>query len=417
MTGALVLLTAVALSAPVPTVAGAERPAPRARLTGTLTVPAYIEQVLGLADGKHLVLRCRDGVVRVVRRDQFASGEPAAKPVAEFKLPGRCQGLAVTPDGTELYAEVPTHGRVSAEPQVLFWATKRLADGGDLATPDRVLSLDTHHASGATLTAAGRHLLAMVTDPQPVGTPAVRLDHFSTKTGDRVGEFARFDDPAETYAGHALDPKTTRLFVQLQTPDQTAVRCLNATTGKQLWDRQMGERPYRGLYQNPVPSPDGRLLGTVAWHTVMRPAGVPQPGQPVQLQQINRVALYLMTAKTGEPVELTADEYSNAVLYGFSADGRLLAARVWDKHLGTATLVVWDTASGKPVKTWTASGDLFAAFAPAGHDLLTADREQTTEQVQSTIRSTRENWSEQPQLVRMTSKTTLGIWDLTPLVK
>jgi hypothetical protein len=415
MTGPLLLAVALGLVAPVPE--NAEKPKPRARLVGTLTVPAHVEQVVGLPVGKHLALRSRDALL-VVPRDQFAAGDPAAKPVSEIPLPARTSRIALTPDGTHLYAEVPTQGRVSAEPRVQFWAVKRLLEGKEVTAPDREVPLDTHHATAATLAADGRHLLAVASEPQAIGQPVSVLNRYSATTGDLVREFVRFDDPALLFGGHVFDPKANRVYAQFQSADQTVLRSLDYATGKAVWERGFGEKPYRGQFVPPVMSSDGRLVAAAAWQLVMRPNGQPQPGQPVPMQQTQRLLVVVLDAKTGEPIEFEADEYRYGQLVGFSADGRLLAARVWEKNSGGIMLVVWDTKTGKPLKTWTADGDLIASFAATGHELITVDRETTSQVVDATSSSSR-GWNSNSggRVTRTISKSTLGVWDLSPLTR
>jgi len=104
----LLLLPAVLSAAPIP--ADHEKLKPRPRLTGTLSLPVHVDVALWHPDSKHLILRCSDGIVRVIRRDQFGNDEPTGKPKSELKLPPRSQHIALSPEGSELYSIVTSGG-------------------------------------------------------------------------------------------------------------------------------------------------------------------------------------------------------------------------------------------------------------------------------------------------------------------
>lgn len=448
MSCSLLLALAAAVAAPIP--ADAEKPKPRPRLTGTVSIPAQVDDVLWLPDGKHLILRCNDGVARVVRRDQFGDDEPAARPVAEFKLPAGGHHLALSPDGGEVYAVASAGGRLTAESRAHFWNVKRVLDGKDLAKADRVVALDVDTINTATLTADGRRFVAAVVEPrkaaaqqQPVGGGwggsqsreySARFERVSAKTGDRDGEWVKLDDDT-SYAGHTFDPKANRLFVLLHAGDELLMRCFDLAGGKAAWERKLPGPTLKGAMGNLVVSPDGNWVGVVQPTLFANPAqqgpggnpfggrgGGGPAGRPQQVSYSSRSVPVLLSAKTGEPVELPADDITHTQLFGFSADGRLMAGTV-HRDTGVSQTVVWDTKTGQVVKAWAGRGDVHLAFAPAGHELLAVERERkdvygaTTAVPQGFSGNGGQQWTTNREVIRTEFKSTLGVWDLAPLVK
>jgi hypothetical protein len=424
--------------------ADTEKPRPRPRLTGTVSLPAHVDDVLWLPDGKHLILRCNDGVARVLRRDQFGDDEPAAKLVAELKLPAGGHHLALTADGTELYAVVSAGGRLTAESRAHFWNVKRVLDGKDLAKADRVVALDVDTIGTATLTADGRRFVVAVIEPWKGAAPqqpnvgwnggsrateyAARFDRLSAKTGDRDGEWVKLDDDT-SYAGHAFDPKANRLFVLLHAGDELLVRCFDLTGGKTAWERKLTGQAQKGAMGILVPSPDGSWVGVVQPTLFANPVqqgpggrgGVPG-GRPQQVSYSSRTIPVLLSAKTGEPVELPADDVTHAQLFGFSADGRLMAGTV-HRDTGVSQTLVWDTKTGQVLKAWAGRGDVHLEFAPIGYDLLAVERERKdiygamSVLPQGFRPEGGQQWTTTREVVRTEYKSTLGVWDLAPLLK
>lgn len=432
-----VFLPALVLAAPVPT--DNEKPKPRPRLIGTVSLPVQVEEIVWLPDGKHLILRCNDGLARVIRRDQFSDDDPAGKPVAEFKLPTRSQHLAISPDGSELYAVVTAGGKLTAESRAYFWNVKRVLEGKDMAKADRIVSLETDATGLGVLAGNGRHYIIPMIEPRRMGQPnnpnqwngqsqeyTARFDRLSAKTGDRIDELVKFDDGDVSYAAHTVDAKANRLFVQLVGSDETTVLCIDLTTGKQAWERKLPGQTQKGMTGAPIPSADGGLLAVMQSQLV--PVGVAQPngraGAPPQVRLANRTLPVLLNCKTGEPVNLTIEEISHAQLLGFSSDGRLLVGQV-QKDSGASQTVVWDTATGKPVKAWNSGGrgDAKFSFAPGGHELFVIERERkdvygpTNAVPQGFSGNGGQQWTTQREVIRSEYKSTLGVWDLAPLVK
>ncbi len=443
MPHSLLLALAVSVAAPVP--ADTDKPKPRPRLTGTASLNAHVDDVLWLPDGKHLILRCNDGIARVVRRDQFADDRPAVKPLAELPLPADGHHLALTADGAEVYAVVSAGGRLTAESRAHFWGVKRVLDGKDLAKADRVVTLEADTFNTAAHAADGRRFVVSVIEPRKGVAPqqpnvgggwngnsrtteyAARFDRLSAKTGDRDGEWVKLDDDT-SYAGHAFDPKANRLFVLLHAGDELLVRCFDLTGGKTAWERKLTGQAQKGAMGVLVPSPDGSWVGVVQPTLFANPAqpgpggnpfggrvGVGGPaGRPQQVSYSSRTIPVLLSAKTGEPVELPADDITHANVFGFSADGRLMAGFV-HRDTGASQTVVWDTKTGQVLKAWAGRGDVTLEFAPAGHDLLAVERQ--TIQTYGPSVPLPNNGGMHRDVTKTDYKSTLGVWDLAPLVK
>jgi hypothetical protein len=448
------------LAAPVP--ADTEKPKPRPKLVGTVSLPVNAQHVIWLPDGKHVLLQCGDDVARVIRRDQFGDDEPTGKPVAEFKLPTESSRLDLSPDGAELYTVTSAGKKMTAESRAHFWSLKRVLEGKDGIKPDRVVSLEADAVGLGTLVADGRHLIAPViepkkTQPDPNAQPAglgggwggsqqqqeytVRFERVSAKTGDLAGDGLKLDEADFSYASHAVDAKTNRLFLQLHASDETVIRCVDLTTGKKAWERKLEGQPQKGRALPPVSSPNGGFLGVMQMQLVGRPAGG-QFGGPAggfggppaggrgggarggQMSYSARSMPVLLNAKTGEPVNLSADDLSGGQFFDFSADGRLLLGLI-SKDTGVNQVVVWDTKTGKVVKVWSGTWqtDKSFAFAPTGYELLVVEREQksiygpSSAVPQGFNSNGGQQWTTTREMIRTDYKSVLGVWDLPSVVK
>ena len=117
----------------------------------------------------------------------------------------------------------------------------------------------------------------------------------------------------------------------------------------------------------------------------------------------------LLDTKTGEPAgELNQPLPRSAVVLALSSDGRLLLA-----HLSSETggrLVAWDTKTAREVKGWAlpARDQLAATFTPGGYELAIAQTEETP---------VYDPASKGSVITRTDFTTTVGIWNLSPVVK
>lgn len=437
------LFAAPLLAAPVPT--DGEKPKPRPKLAASARLGVGVSGVLWTPDGKHLILRCGDGTARVVRRDQLTGDDPAVTPAAEFQLPDGGFHLALSAGGTELYSVVPAK-QFNSESRLLVWDLKRVLETKEPAKADRAVTLEPDSPYQGSLSADGKHLLTHLMEPRrvqpnPQGSWSgqqpeytARFVRLSAKTGDVTDEVAVFDDPQLKYAAHAVDPKAGRLFLQLHTPDETVVRCLDAATGKQAWERKLEQMPTNGANHAVLVSPDGGLVAVVQPMLVGTPVqqqggvgrnGQRVPGGPQQVVYTQRSVPVLLSAKTGETaVEVPNEEIQSVSLYDFSADGRLLVGSV-SKDNNSSQVVVWDTKTGKVAKAWAGRWrhDMHFAFAPTGYELLAAEVESIpvygpqTAIPQGQDRNGGTTWTAHREVIRTDYKTTLGVWDLSSLAK
>jgi hypothetical protein len=404
----LAALPHVALAAPIPN--DSETPKLRSRLIGTMTLPVRVEDLVWLPDGKHLILRCHDGIARVVRRDQIGENEPTVKAIVEFKLPARCQHLELTAEGNQLYSVVAAEGKLTTESRLHFWNLKQVLAGTAGEKAERVITLENDPVFPIAISADSRQLIAGSTEMQPSGNQSIRFDRLSTKTGDRLSELVNFDETNQVYCHHSLDPKANRLFVYTNGTEDSRMQCLDLANGKSIWDRTFSDRPANGQGGCVTHSPDGRLVAFA--YAMMAPHPNTQPGNAPQL--IQRFIPTLLNAKTGETMELPVDDIFYTQIHAFSADGRLLVGRSANIS-GNWQMMVWDTKTGKVLRSWKGFPDGVVAFSPSGYELLAIDREQTVEITTTQIQSTSGNSVSQP-VTRTTHKSIVGIWDLAPLV-
>ena len=95
------------------------------------------------------------------------------------------------------------------------------------------------------------------------------------------------------------------------------------------------------------------------------------------LMFVNTSSPQLLNAASGVVIaDLGGDDVHNSEVIGFSTDSKLMSG--WLYRNSGMQFVVWETKSGKPLKTWNrGSGDLTAAFAPGRNDLAIVERTQT----------------------------------------
>ncbi len=404
------LAVAMSLAAPVP----ADKPAspkPRAKLLGTLKVHKRIDEAVLLADGKHAVLAV-DGKGVVIPREQFGD-DAKPKGSAEFDIPtGDCK-FGITPDGTEVYAVAAAGTRLNAETRLVRWPVKELLAG--TAKGGKVVTLEADNPSAVAFAADGKSLYAAVRTARPgvVGIQGQtiydgRLVRIDAKTGDASGDAVPMPDDPGGFEGAAVHPAGRRVYAQYHRNNQSVVRCVDAATGKEKWEQVVeGNAPQPGGGQ-PLVSPSGKVLAVVCCRRVNW-VQKDNPGQPPQLQPFNSFRPMLLDAETGDTIaDLGSDNNYSCGLGGFSADGKLLFG--WTNRYGTMQYTVWETATGKPLKTWErGTGDVSAFFAPTGHDLLVVEREAKP------VYGTDQHGNRTTLRTDYTS--TVGLWDLGPLVK
>ena len=424
------LLAAPLLAAPVPP---EEKPKPRAKLLGTVKINSRVKEVYWTPDAKHLIV-VTDEKGLVIGRDQLGEDAPA-KPIAEFAVPaGGVSTFGVTPDGTELHALVSA-GRINAETRLCYWTLKDLLDGKKKAKPDRVVSLEADNPNHFAFSADGRSLYAVVSEQrrgeavQPNGALQFtgKLLRLSTKTGDIAEELTPLDLPNATLLGAVVHPGTGKVFAHFLSAEEHVVRCFDRAGKKEKWERTFSQPSPNGNVGNgPKVSPDGRVV-VAFWSRqfqTVQPGAVQQPGQPLPLMLVNTVSPQLLNAATGEVIaDLGGDDVHNSEVIGFSADSKLMFGWL---YRGGMQFVLWETTTGKPLKTWNrGSGDLTAAFAPGRHELAIVERTQTQVMANQGHQMAvflqpnglRPEMIQQPQVLRVEHTAIIGAWDLAPLVK
>lgn len=430
----MLLLAAPLLAAPVP---ADEKPKPRPKMLGTLKLNKAVEQAVFTPDAKHLILVV-EGKGLVIGREQL--GEDAApKPLAEFDLPTN-GGLefGFTPDGTELYAVAAAGFRFNSESRMCFWSVKDLIDGKKKAKPDRVVSLEADNPSGTRLATDGRSLHAVVSEPRPGSGPVNgviqmvgKVLRLSTRTGDIADELLTLDQKEGTLIGASVHPESDRVVAHFQVGEEHILRGYNLTTRKTTWEKKYEQAPLNGGSSiAPRVSPDGKAVVVFCARQFQMPqlGFIPQPGQPVPLNTTVSTSPRLLNAATGEEIaELGGDDVTWSGVCGYSSDGRLLFGYT-QRNTGTQH-VVWDTKTGKALKTWNrGTANITAAFSPGRHELLSVERTDTPVYGQPRQRGTelfsgdlivRDSVQFQPvpDVVRIDTVSIIGVWDLAPLTK
>ena len=434
----VLLLTAPLLAAPV---LPDEKPKPRAKLLGTVKLDKRVQEVCWTPEAKHLIV-VTDEKALVIGRDQLGEDAPA-KPIAEFALPaGGMSKFGVTPDGTELYALVSA-ARINAETRLCYWTFRDLLDGKKKLKPDRVVSLEVENPIHFAFSADGKSLYVVASEPrastvlQANGQPQQigKVLRLSTKTGDIAEEWMTLDLPNATLLGAMVHPGSGKVFAHFQTAEEHVVRCFDRAGKKEKWERTFSQpSPNGNMGNSPKVSPDGRVvmaMWTRQFQTV-QPGAVPQPGQLLPMVVVQSIRPQLLNVGNGEVIaDLGGDDVQNSEVIDFSTDGKLMFG--WQYRNGGMQSVVWETKSGKPLKTWNrGSGDVTAAFAPGRHELAIVERSQTQlpshltpERIHGGILMGTDGM--QPQMIqaqlqqlpvlRIEHTTIIGVWDLAPPVK
>ncbi len=433
----LLLVAGPLLAAPVP--ATDDKPKLRAKLLGTLVVSTRVQSVFWTPDGKHLVL-VGDKRVIVYPRDQV--GTPAPKPVAAFDRPDVYGEVGQTGDGG-LWVLAPAGNKVNAENRLHFWSAKSLVSPGE-PKADRVIDLEADNPTGAVVSADGRSVFAtlMTTRALPNGNGnrdsveyLPKFLRLSAKTGDVVKATPLADLTEGRYAGSAFDPRTGQLYLAVHAGDETVVSCRDLDGGKPVWERKLPLKPDLDSFGVFVLSPDGsRIAYRQPTLTVVPPGGFgggPPPrgggaggGRPIQVAYTSTSTLLTFDAKTGEPgAKLAKADIRGAGGHSFSADGRLLFATLTTTE--GSKLGVWEVKSGAELKTWARGrADVDGTFAPSGFELAIVERERkdvlgprVTVPNGFNRDGSQQLWDTRQEVVRVEYTSTVGVWDLSPVVK
>jgi RNA polymerase sigma factor (sigma-70 family) len=333
-------------------------------------------------------------------------------------------------------------GRINAEHQLRFWDIPGTGEG-QLAQPARTVNVNPEdrpiavRSNGRTALAVQfeRRLLPKERDvpPQLFASPphyeitATRFRLFDVTTGVVGPDIARVTGEAH-YVGLesigvskvALTPTGDRLFVTSQSDKSAKVECFALPDGKKVWERTFAPVGPSATYSphSLQLSGDGSLLALTytriiedgpATQPELRnpfgtpagregsPAATPREGSP---QQERVVLLNPINGTDGPKLDNLGfgsrpGRATPASVYasGLSHDGRLMA--VIEEDRGTVALQIWNTHTGKLVKSWDDSAHV--AFAPDRPVLVILENI--------------------PARTREGGESILGFWDLSALVK
>lgn len=325
--------------------------------------------------------------------------------------------------------------RINSTTQLRFWELPRkdaggawIAQGPHLA---RATELDASDGHPFAISADGKVGLTVTNDrkqkaadEQPIVT-STRFRALDAGSGEVIKEVATVEGLT---TGFAASPDGRRLVVLSRSEKgQLEVACLDVESGKPVWSQSFAKRAEPGELVPDLStvsiSPDGTRLSVNAAMSEYDPtpsgpgalSGAP-PGtsrgggnpflpkgkgqRPTRL--VGRVFLLDMTAGNPYfPPEGTADE--SWIGLGFSHDGKLFVGRSGPGR-SDSQLRVWEVRSGKVLKTWEGSAD--AAFAPDRPTLAIL-----------------EHYQELPPATdlggrrQLVNKASLGLWDLSALLK
>ena len=281
---------------------------------------------------------------------------------------------------------------------------------------------------------------------------SVTIRLLDPKTGDAVRTLGTFGGEALTVRGYKLSRAADRLFVYLHGPDYVTVECIDVTTGKSMWNVQYPNRPR-------PKSPDGRPIPPNT--RLLSKSLVPsQDGKRLAVQlaksEDGGEARVLDAATGKEVIELQGvPEGGSAVPLDFSHDGRLLVGKTSyprDRNqrggfgggegggvpvgplggpagqTGPDQLVVWDLKTGKVLRAWDDQLRVEVAFAPDRPVLAVVESERTVtgggaargfNPAGGDRGFGGRSGAVDPNAAAptVTYRSTIGFWDLAPLVK
>jgi WD40 repeat protein len=278
-------------------------------------------------------------------------------------LPKDSSFVGFTPDGKQVVTALREYGLLSGYHHLIWWDPSK---SEETAVPNRqfvlrgkarfrVVDFDGADLHGYAFTADGKTLRTIRSELDVKGglytREVVEVDLSTGKTGKVILK---------------LDPQKLRLFpVARFSPDGKRLAAFNQDYTKvTVYDLDRGAK--LSEYKHPRAKPDDPLLG-------LRMA-FSQDGKRLVVAR-GLTQTFVIKTDTGEALpelEGLATAIADPAPFAFSGDGRLLAMRcenqpppmqvvVGSPPHGRQFLAVWDTQTGKVVKSW--DGDPIVAFS------------------------------------------------------
>jgi hypothetical protein len=292
-------------------------------------------------------------------------------------------------------------GQINGESKLEFWKVPELGKNRPtLSTPTDVTQLDPDDGEP----------FALLPDDKSVLCVAYRaaLDHsgkgvqynamfriVDVGTGRLVREVLQFQ-----YSGtltHCVSPDGKSLYLGSFGNGVGRLECRAISTGKQVWEREISKftdaeweqvrEPFRRAQISVIASPDGKLIAASF------------PRKPFQRGPNSSLPseLCLFDAATGAPGVRPEGQPARFINgESFSSDSRMMSGKMFGGRLGPK-LVIWDTKSGKILKSWLGNASAqFSPTRPVATILEYVDDSEGNRQFKTSI---------------------LGLWDVAPLLK
>ncbi|MEO2088424.1 MAG: sigma-70 family RNA polymerase sigma factor [Gemmataceae bacterium] len=439
----------------------------KAKLIDTISVDAQLGGPMWSDDGKtiYVTYATEPGTRGAVARSSLAGFETASGRSSPERMVAEVSGTSGNFlgffNGGQSYA--------------YYTAAGRRINAPDMITLMDLVAKKVNGASGATMKFVGVMKGSAEVELAEVGKPfaispdgkvvfseqvkatgddvAVTIRVLDPKTGDAVRTLGTFGGENLTVRGYKLSRAADRLFVYLHGPDYVTVECIDVANSKTVWNVQFPDRP------RPT-TPDGRRAPLSLSSNLLVPS---RDGKLVAVhlaRGADGAEARVLNAATGkEVVELQGVPAGGAAVpLDFSHDGRLLVGKTSyprDRNqrggfgggegggvpagplggpggqTGPDQLVVWDLKTGKVLRAWDDQLRVEVAFAPDRPVLAVVESERTMTGPRGGggggggFNADRGGGrvgggggpADPAAAPTVTYRSTIGFWDLAPLVK